>query len=451
MTITALCPSRRRTASTAPAMTGPERDRHAPDRDHPARGAELRGRRLPVRWQKWSFRVGFTIARASSCTRSATPTAASSARSCTGPRSARWSCPTATRPTASSRAPSTSARPHRHAGQLADARLRLPRRDPLLRRASRRRRGTRSRSQRDLHARGGRRDALEALDFRTDDTEVRRARRLVVSFIATVGNYEYGFFWYLYQDGTIELEIKVTGIVATGAVAAGEQPELRHARRRRASTRRTTSTSSARGSTSTLDGERQPSPRSDTEAAPQAPATRRNGFYTAAHASAHRGRGAPRPSTRSRPRLARRQPGAHERARRIRSATASCPARTCRPSPRPTSRSASAPASSTSTSGSPRYDPDERYAGRRVPEPEPRRRRPAARGPRPTAIVDDRHRRLVHVGPPPRPAARGLAGDAGGTIGFTLKPAASSTATRRSTSRRPRSSHSCCHGSVSSQ
>ena len=33
-------------------------------------------------------------------------------------------------------------------------------------------------------------------------TEVRRSRRLVVSFIATVGNYEYGFYWYFYQDGT---------------------------------------------------------------------------------------------------------------------------------------------------------------------------------------------------------------------------------------------------------
>ena len=27
--------------------------------------------------------------------------------------------------------------------------------------------------------------------------------RLVISFIATVGNYDYGFYWYLYQDGTI--------------------------------------------------------------------------------------------------------------------------------------------------------------------------------------------------------------------------------------------------------
>ena len=30
---------------------------------------------------------------------------------------------------------------------------------------------------------------------------------------STVGNYEYGFFWYLYQDGTIQLEVKLTGIV----------------------------------------------------------------------------------------------------------------------------------------------------------------------------------------------------------------------------------------------
>ena len=59
-------------------------------------------------------------------------------------------------------------------------------------------------------------------DFRTGAVEVRRSRRLVVSFIATVGNYEYGFFWYLYQDGTIEFEVKLTGIVSTGVLAAGE-------------------------------------------------------------------------------------------------------------------------------------------------------------------------------------------------------------------------------------
>jgi primary-amine oxidase len=61
-------------------------------------------------------------------------------------------------------------------------------------------------------------------DFRTDKTEVRRSRRLVVSFIATVGNYEYGFFWYLYQDGTIQFEVKLTGIMSTGAVPPGTTP-----------------------------------------------------------------------------------------------------------------------------------------------------------------------------------------------------------------------------------
>lgn len=59
-------------------------------------------------------------------------------------------------------------------------------------------------------------------DWRTEETEVRRSRRLVVSFIATVANYEYGFFWYFYQDGTIQYEVKLTGIVNTTAVMPGE-------------------------------------------------------------------------------------------------------------------------------------------------------------------------------------------------------------------------------------
>ena len=56
-------------------------------------------------------------------------------------------------------------------------------------------------------------------DFRTGQCEVRRGRRLVISSIVTVGNYEYGFFWYLHQDGTIASEVKATGIVATQAIA----------------------------------------------------------------------------------------------------------------------------------------------------------------------------------------------------------------------------------------
>lgn len=43
--------------------------------------------------------------------------------------------------------------------------------------------------------------------------EVRRSRRLVVSMIHTLGNYEYGFYWYFYLDGTIQMEVKLTGMV----------------------------------------------------------------------------------------------------------------------------------------------------------------------------------------------------------------------------------------------
>ena len=62
------------------------------------------------------------------------------------------------------------------------------------------------------------------MDFRTEATQVRRRRRLVISTVATVGNYEYGYFWYLYTDGTIEYEIKLTGVISTGAIAEGETP-----------------------------------------------------------------------------------------------------------------------------------------------------------------------------------------------------------------------------------
>ena len=55
-----------------------------------------------------------------------------------------------------------------------------------------------------------------------DRPEVRRSRRLVVSSFSTVENYEYGFFWYLYQDGNIQLEVKLTGILSLGTLKPGE-------------------------------------------------------------------------------------------------------------------------------------------------------------------------------------------------------------------------------------
>jgi primary-amine oxidase len=59
------------------------------------------------------------------------------------------------------------------------------------------------------------------LDMTSGRTETRRSRRLVVSSIATVGNYEYGFYWYFYQDGTMQFEVKLTGIMSTMGVADG--------------------------------------------------------------------------------------------------------------------------------------------------------------------------------------------------------------------------------------
>jgi primary-amine oxidase len=55
-------------------------------------------------------------------------------------------------------------------------------------------------------------------------SEVRRSRRLVISSISTVGNYEYGYYWYLYLDGSIQFEVKLTGIIAPAAIATDEQP-----------------------------------------------------------------------------------------------------------------------------------------------------------------------------------------------------------------------------------
>jgi primary-amine oxidase len=63
-------------------------------------------------------------------------------------------------------------------------------------------------------------------DLHGGTTETRRSRRLVVSFIATAGNYEYGFYWYLYLDGNIQLEVKLTGVISPMAVAPGEVPEF---------------------------------------------------------------------------------------------------------------------------------------------------------------------------------------------------------------------------------
>jgi primary-amine oxidase len=67
--------------------------------------------------------------------------------------------------------------------------------------------------------------AWKHLDPMTGVVEVRRMQRLVISAIANIGNYDYGFFWYLYQDGSIELDVKLTGILQPGAYRRGEPVE----------------------------------------------------------------------------------------------------------------------------------------------------------------------------------------------------------------------------------
>ncbi|MEW5316701.1 MAG: hypothetical protein WDW38_008054 [Sanguina aurantia] len=61
-------------------------------------------------------------------------------------------------------------------------------------------------------------------DARTNHAEVRRARRLVISQISTFSNYEYLLYIYLYQDGSITYELKLTGILSTSITPLGSKP-----------------------------------------------------------------------------------------------------------------------------------------------------------------------------------------------------------------------------------
>jgi len=61
-------------------------------------------------------------------------------------------------------------------------------------------------------------------DIFNGSAQSRRQRRLVVSYFTTVGNYDYGFYWYFYLDGAIECEVKMTGIVFTAGHPGGDHP-----------------------------------------------------------------------------------------------------------------------------------------------------------------------------------------------------------------------------------
>ncbi|KAL8700856.1 MAG: hypothetical protein Q9201_005226 [Fulgogasparrea decipioides] len=59
-------------------------------------------------------------------------------------------------------------------------------------------------------------------DFRDDSVIVTRGRKLLISHVFTAANYEYCVYWIFHQDGAVQLEIKLTGILNTYAMNPGE-------------------------------------------------------------------------------------------------------------------------------------------------------------------------------------------------------------------------------------
>lgn len=55
-------------------------------------------------------------------------------------------------------------------------------------------------------------------DVYHDQNQTRRARQLVVFFIATIGNYDYAVNWIFHQDGTLEVDCALTGIMLAKGV-----------------------------------------------------------------------------------------------------------------------------------------------------------------------------------------------------------------------------------------
>jgi primary-amine oxidase len=58
--------------------------------------------------------------------------------------------------------------------------------------------------------------------------EARRARELTLSYVATVGNYDYGFDWIFHQDGALEVRVLLTGVMAVKGVANGQDDPYSH-------------------------------------------------------------------------------------------------------------------------------------------------------------------------------------------------------------------------------
>ena len=249
-------------------------------------------------------------------------------------------------------------------------------------------------------------------DWRSGATDVRRARRLVISSIATVGNYEYGLYWYLALDGSIAFEAKLTGVLHTAGVAAGEQPG--------------SATLVAPGVSAgfhqhffcarldlDIDGERNALSEVDSVADPPGPANPHGQSFSVREtplASELAAQRADRPARG--PALARLEPGArqpHGPAGRLRAR----PGRERRPDGRRGLRVRASRHLHDAPPVGHALPPRRALPGRRVPQPARRRRRAAALDGRRSLARGHGYRPLVRVRLAPRAAPRGLARDAG--------------------------------------
>ena len=165
-----------------------------------------------------------TCAKGSPCTRSRWP----GGRSSTGPRCRRWWCRTATRGSATGRRTSTPASTWSASGSTrSSSAATASARSPTWTRSSR---GETGEPRTVRNAICVHEEDVGILWKHTDifngSAQSRRQRRLVVSFFTTVGNYDYGFYWYFYLDGTIECEVKMTGVVFTAGPPGRRPPVL---------------------------------------------------------------------------------------------------------------------------------------------------------------------------------------------------------------------------------
>ncbi|MEH2163246.1 MAG: primary-amine oxidase [Nostoc sp.] len=62
-------------------------------------------------------------------------------------------------------------------------------------------------------------------DYNTRRNDVRRSRELVMTMTAAVDNYDYSLNWIFHQDGTLEVQNELTGIVLAQGTAAEKQSE----------------------------------------------------------------------------------------------------------------------------------------------------------------------------------------------------------------------------------